>query len=301
MLAGGRGAPAGALPPSGAGWQCEGRWREGPSAHGNRHVSVARSGRGGVAQLPFPRPGHILAGCGSPPLPRSAPPTRGATPAAAGGKETPPRTRRPARAGNSATLQLEPTRMCALLRTPAAARSARCPPPALLRADCGSCRPAAASRIAAGRPSRCAAAQVPGARPAAALRPSAAAARRLSSAPASPATPPPLPADACSPYRFRYYKNHFFLSEVSASRSRPWCSQARDYDIISLTSSATCHASEPPHPGTKSGMASYATNCHTLNRRRAPSAHASPRNERQTLGLPLCAADTFWILEKIIH
>jgi hypothetical protein len=33
----------------------------------------------------------------------------------------------------------------------------------------------------------------------------------------------------------------------------------------------------------------------------APSAHASPRNERQTLGLPLCAADTFWILEKIIH
>ena len=60
-----------------------------------------------------------------------------------------------------------------------------------------------------------------------------------------------------------------------------------------------CHA--PPHPGTKSGMASYAINCHTLNRRRAPSAHASPRNERQTLGLPLCAADTFWILEKIIH
>ena len=96
-----------------------------------------------------------------------------------------------------------------------------------------------------------------------------------------------------------FFLKQNFLSEVSASRSRPWCSQARDYDIISLTSSATCH--EPPHPGTKSGMASYATNCHTLNRRRAPSAHASPRNERQTLGLPLCAADTFWILEKIIH
>ena len=40
------------------------------------------------------------------------------------------------------------------------------------------------------------------------------------------------------------------------------------------------HCHDPPHPGTKSGMASYATNCHTVNRRMAPSAHASPRNER---------------------
>ena len=33
------------------------------------------------------------------------------------------------------------------------------------------------------------------------------------------------------------------------------------------------HSHDPMHPGTTSGMASCAINCHTLNRRRAPSAH----------------------------
>ena len=39
------------------------------------------------------------------------------------------------------------------------------------------------------------------------------------------------------------------------------------------TCSIVRHSHDPTHPGTTSGLASCAINCHTLNRRRVPSAH----------------------------